>query len=141
MVKKDVEDFCEFHFSLLFYSSFSFRWHLSRVVKSEVTELFQLPCSCGRTLVFIIGCENKPICYKDVLVNSFYSPTFILENSLVAEPFFDLLSKWLVNLELIPSSQRKNQNLVYSLWSPVDIKLQCLSSVEPKDVNGTSKKN
>ena len=141
MVKKDVEYFCEFHFNLLFYSSFSFRWHLSRVVKSEETELFQLPCSCGRTLVFIIGCENKPKCYKDVLVNSFCSPTSRLANSLVVEPFFDLLSKWLVNLELIPSSQKQNQNSVYSFWSLVDIKLQCLCSVEPKDVGGTSKKN
>ena len=28
MVKEDVEDFNEFHFSLLLYSSFLFTWHL-----------------------------------------------------------------------------------------------------------------
>ena len=31
MVKEDIEDFYEFHFSFLFYSSFSLTWPLSRV--------------------------------------------------------------------------------------------------------------
>ena len=31
MVKEDVEDFYEFQFSLLFYLSFLFTWHLSIV--------------------------------------------------------------------------------------------------------------
>ena len=31
MIKKDVEDFYEFHFTLLIYSSISFAQHLSRV--------------------------------------------------------------------------------------------------------------
>ena len=110
MVKEDVEDFYEFRFSLLFYSRFTFTWHLW---KSELADLFRIPCSCRRSLVIIKGCENfvtKPICYKDVFVNSFCSPTSRLANSLVVEPVLWLITKWLSNLELIPSSLRQNNN-------------------------------
>ena len=59
MLKEDVEDFYEFHFRALFYSSFSFAWHLPRVCeKVNWQNLFQIPCSCGRSLDVIIGCEN-----------------------------------------------------------------------------------
>ena len=130
MVKEDVEDFNEFPFSLLFHSSFLFAWHLpifckkwtGRIVSNflflrEVTRCY------NRQWEFSV---TKSVCYKDVFVNSFCSATFRLGNSLVIEPFLWLTSKWLLNYELIPSSQRQDdsedsQNLVYSSWSLLDI--------------------
>ena len=53
---------------------------------------------------------TKPICYKDIFVNSFCSPTFRLANPLVVETVLWLITKWLSNLELIPSSLRQNNN-------------------------------
>ena len=115
MVKEDVEDLYEFHFSLLFYSRFSFTWHLPRVWwKSELAELFRIPCSCRRSLCCYKRLwelsVTKPVYYKDVFVNSFRSPTFRLANYLVVEPVLWLITKWLSNLELIPSSLRQNNN-------------------------------
>ena len=76
MVKKDVEDSVNFISAYCFTQVFHSGDICQEFVKSELAELFQIPCSCGRTLVFIIGCENKTICYKDILVDSFHSPTF-----------------------------------------------------------------
>ena len=85
-------------------SNFSFRWHLPRIVSNSLI-LREVTCSCKRLWEFFV---TKPICYKDVFVNSFCSPTFA--NSLDVEPVLWLLSKWLSNLELIPSSLRQNKN-------------------------------
>ena len=117
MVKEDVEDLYEFQFSLQFYSRFSFTWHLPRVWrKSELAELFRIPCSCGRSLVVIIGYENfLPL--NLYVIRMSLSTVFVLLRldtqtlwlwNLVLS--FDLLSKWLLSLELIPSSQKQNDN-------------------------------
>ena len=63
--------------------------------KKELAELFQIPCS----LQVVTCCYNrlwefsvtKPICYKDVFVNSFCFPEFRHGNYLVAEPFIWLI--------------------------------------------------
>ena len=113
MVKEDVEDFYEFHFSLLFYSH-AFHSHdicqefvkmwTGRIVSNSLF-LREVTCCYKRLWEFSV---TKPICYKDVFVSSFCSPTFA--NSLVVEPVLWLLFKWLSNLELIPSSLRLNNN-------------------------------
>ena len=113
MVKEDVEDFYEFHFGLLFYSH-AFHSHdicqdfgkkrNGRIVSNSLI-LREVICCYKRLWEFFF---TKPICYKDVFVNSFCSPTFA--NSLVVERVLRLLFKWLSNLELIPSSLRQNNN-------------------------------
>ena len=95
IVKENVEDVYEFHFGSLFYSRFSFTWHLSRVcekwtarIVSNSLFLREVIC-CYKTLwEFSV---TKPICHKDVFVNSFCYPTFRLTNSLVVELFLWLI--------------------------------------------------
>ena len=63
--------------------------------KKELAELFQIPCS----LQVVTCCYNrlwefsvtKPICCKDVFVNSFCFPEFRHGNYLVVEPFIWLI--------------------------------------------------
>ena len=194
MVKEDVEGFCEFHLSLLFCSNFLFTWHLPIACeKVNWQNCFKfLILEIGHSLFRLWGFSaTKPYVIRLSLSTVFVllhldSGTHFLQNI-----SFDLLSKWLLNLELIPSSQRQNgngdsQNSVYSFWSTVDmnnfiilsvvcialtlflpmciywdrhivicfkevlkepngnllteqIKLQCLCSLEPKNISGTSK--
>ena len=115
MVKEDVEDLYEFQFSLQFYSRFSFTWHLPRVWrKSELAELFRIPCSCGRSLVVIEGCENFLSLNLYVIRMSLSAVSVLLhldsQTLQLQNLSFELLSKWLSNLELIPSSLRQNNN-------------------------------
>ena len=123
MVKEDVEDFYEFHFSLLFYSRFSFTWHLPRVWwKSELAELFRIPCSCGRSLVVIKGCENF-LSLNLYVIRMSLSTVFVLlqldsQTLWLWNLSFDLLSKCLLNLKLIPSSQGK--------MIMENVKIQCI---------------
>ena len=124
LVKEDVEDFYEFHFSLVFYSSFSFTF-VKSLWKSELTELFRIPCSCGRSLVVIIGSENF-LSLNLYVIRMSLSIVFVLlhldsRTLLLWNLSFDLLSKSLLNLELIPSSQRQNddgnsENSVYRFF-------------------------
>ena len=166
--------------------------------KRELAELFQITCPCRRSLVVIKGCENFPSLNLYVIRMSLSTVSVLLHLDSRTLQFqnlsFDLLSKWLLNLELIPSSQRQINNgnifriqcIVYGhlrtlifvvcicdicgmhcadavftneqllgqrsrdcfkkvLKDPninlimEQIKLQCLCSVEPKDVSGTSK--
>ena len=100
--------------------------------KNELVELFQITCSCGRSLVVIIGCGNFQSLSLYVIRMSL-STIFVLlhvdSGTLwLYNLSFDLLSKWILNLELIPSSQKENgnagiQNSVYSFWSLADIDL------------------
>ena len=67
--------------------------------KSELAELFRIPCSCRRSFVVIKGCD------------SFLSLNlYVIKMSLEYNLSFDLLSKCLLNLELIPSSQKQNNH-------------------------------
>ena len=77
-----------------------------RIVSNSLF-LREVTCCYKRLWEFSV---TKPICYKDVFVNSFCSPTSRLANSLVVEPVLRLITKWLLNLELIPSSLRQNNN-------------------------------
>ena len=51
---------------------------------------------------------TKPVFYKDVFVNNFCYPALRLMNFLVVDVdfFFDLLSRWPLNPDLISSNQR-----------------------------------
>ena len=90
MVKEDAENFYEFHFSLLVYSSFLFAFVYQSFVKldwlnfSNSLFLGEVSCSYNRLWEFSV---TKVIYYKDVFANSFCSPTFRSSNSLVVEPF------------------------------------------------------
>ena len=55
---------------------------------------------------------TKTVFYKDVFVNNFCYPALRLMNFLVVDVdfFFDLLSRWPLNLDLISSNQRCNGN-------------------------------
>ena len=88
---------------MTFAKSLVKKW-TGRIVSNSLF-LREATCCYKRLWEFSV---TKPICYKDVFVNSFCSPTFA--NSLVVEPVLWLLSKWLSNLELIPSSLRQNKN-------------------------------
>ena len=91
MVKENVEDFTEFHFSLLLYSSFLFTWDLPIVCeKGNWQKCFKfLVLGGGNSLIYRLWkfSVTKPIGYKDVFVNNFCSLTFRLGNALVVEPF------------------------------------------------------
>ena len=88
---------------MTFAKSLVKKW-TGRIVSNSLF-LREVTCCYKRLWEFSV---TKPICYKDVFVNSFCSPTFA--NSLVVEPVLWLLSKWFSNLELIPSSLRQNKN-------------------------------
>ena len=99
-------------------------------VKSELLELFQIPCSCGRSFVVIKRCENFLSLNLYVIRMSLSTVSVILHldsrTLQLQNFFFGLLFKWLLSLELIPSSQRQNDNgdifkIQCSFWSLVDI--------------------
>ena len=114
-------------FSLLFYSSFSFTWHLSRVcekvnwkIVSNSLFLLEFTC-CNRLWEFSV---IKPLCYKDVFVNSFCSPTFKLANSLLVKTLpltYYLNVFWILSQHHPKNDNRECQNSVYSFGSLVDI--------------------
>ena len=90
---------------MTFAKSLVKKW-TGRIVSNSLF-LREVTCCYKRLREFSV---TKPICYKDVFVNSFCSPTSRLANSLVVEPVLWLITKWLSNLELIPSSLRQNNN-------------------------------
>ena len=95
IVKENAEDFYGFLFSLLFYSYFSFTWHLSilQFVKKWTGSIV----SNSLFLQEVIRCYErlweffvtKPISYKYVFVNSSCSASFRHGNSV--EPFLWLI--------------------------------------------------
>ena len=110
MVKEDIEDFYEFHFSLLFHWSFLlFTWHLPVVVEKWTDKIVWNSLFLQEVTHFyntLLGFSaTKPICYKDVFFSNFCYPSSRLGNSLVVDVdfFFDLLSIWSLILELISS--------------------------------------
>ena len=92
-------------FTLFIHMTFVKKW-TGRIVSNSLL-LREVTCCYKRLWEFSV---TKPICYKDVFANSFCSPTSRLTNSLVVEPVLWLITKWLSNLELIPSSLRQNNN-------------------------------
>ena len=58
-----------------------------RIVSNSLF-LREVTCSYNRQWEFSV---TKPICYKDVFVNSFCSPAFRFANSFVVEPFLWLI--------------------------------------------------
>ena len=93
--------------------------------KGGLAELFRIPYFCGRSLVLIIGCENF-LSLNLYVIRMYLSIVFFLlhvdsKTLWLQNLSFDTLSKWLLNLELIISHQRQNENSVYSFWSLVDI--------------------
>ena len=74
IVKEDVEDFYEFHFSLLSYLKFLFAWHLSiafekvtgRIVSNSLF-LWEVTRFYNRLWGFS---ASKPTCFKDVFDNT-----------------------------------------------------------------------
>ena len=92
-------------FTLFIHMTFVKKW-TGRIVSNSLL-LQEVTCCYKRLWEFSV---TKPICYKDVFDNSFCSPTSRLTNSLVVEPVLWLITKWLSNLELIPSSLRQNNN-------------------------------
>ena len=103
-------------FSLLFYSSFSFTWHMSKVCeKRELAKLFRIPCSCGSWLNVIIGCESF-LSVNLYVIRMSLSTVFVLLQSdsrtlWLWSLSFDLLSKCLLNLESIPSGKMIMENV------------------------------
>ena len=63
-----------------------FEKKFGRIVLNSL--LLEVTCCCKRLWEFSV---TEPLCYKDVFVNSFCSPTFRLANSLVLEPFLWLI--------------------------------------------------
>ena len=82
--------------------------------KSEWAELFQISCCCKRLLIVIIGCGNflslNPYVIRISLLTVFVILHLDLGTLWLYNLSFDFLSKWFLNLELIPSSQRQNDN-------------------------------
>ena len=82
--------------------------------KSEWAELFQISCCCRRLLIVIIGCGNflslNPYVIRISLLTVFVILHLDLGTLWLYNLSFDFLSKWFLNLELIPSSQRQNDN-------------------------------
>ena len=65
---------------------FEKKW-TGRIVSNSLL-LQEVTCCYKRLWKFSV---TEPLCYKDVFVNSFCSPTFRLANSLVVEPFIWLI--------------------------------------------------
>ena len=65
---------------------FEKKW-TGRIVSNSLL-LQEVTCCYKRLWKFSV---TEPLCYKDVFVNSFCSPTFRLANSLVLEPFLWLI--------------------------------------------------
>ena len=87
---------------------------LKSLWKSELAELFRISCSCERSLVVIIGCENF-LSLNLYIIRMSLSTVFVLlhlnsRTLWLSNLSFNLLSKCLLNLELIPSSHRPNGN-------------------------------
>ena len=74
--------------------------------KCELAELFRIPCSFGR-LLFCYLCYNAVFVSKVFVLLHLDSQTLWLYNL-----SFDLSSKWLLNLQLIPSSQNDNVKMI-----------------------------
>ena len=98
-------------FQLTVLLSFSLKWRFWRVFeKVNFAELFWIPCSCGSSLVVIIGCESF-LSLKLYVIRMSLSTVFVLlhldsQTLWLWNLTFDLLSKCLLNLESILSSQR-----------------------------------
>ena len=126
MAKEDIGDFYEFHFSSLFYSSFLFTGHLLTIVCENVN--WQ---NCFEFLVFERGLSLLFLSLNLYGIGMSLSRFFVLLHLdlgtlWLQNLYFPLLSNWLLNLELISSSQQPNdngdsKNSVYSLWLLVEI--------------------
>ena len=98
-------------FQLTVLLSFSLKWRFWRVFeKVNFPELFWIPCSCGSSLVVIIGCESF-LSLNLYVIRMSLSTVFVLlhldsQTLWLWNLTFDLLSKCLLNLESILSSQR-----------------------------------
>ena len=73
-----------------------------------------------------VTCGYNRLSLNLYVIRMFLSTVFVLlhldsQNLWLQNLSFDLLSKWLLNLELIWSSQGQNEKSVHCFWSLVDI--------------------